>query len=342
MARKPKLQKLTISLLKEGLGREDAFREAASPMGHRVGALDPDVDSLFVDAISPHSPSWITYLARHTATELEGLFTASASAVLLIEASNRLFAVTFGQGRHLLNQDNVEQDFGLRVVLNTVAPDQLKSVDAKTIDETTVHTRRDVSRDSAFSAFGLDPSRDLLRALTGTPQDSTLAERLTGADALGIQTRAQVPELSGLAERLLTAFEAEDYKEHFDFIDHLRPEKSASRLAKLEEKLVDALSSREIGDVHLAAPEVLDWIDVAGFGFSSGGNDIHNDPRISVYLDSHSTGDIDIKALKADRLEALRASDDGMMASWPIYRCVVYQVELDGLLYILYWSLVPG
>lgn len=71
---------------------------------------------------------------------------------------------------------------------NTVAPDGLKSVDAKTIEETTLHTRRDVSRDSAFAAFGLDPSRDLLRAVTGTPQDGTLAHRLTGADSLGIWT----------------------------------------------------------------------------------------------------------------------------------------------------------
>jgi uncharacterized protein (TIGR04141 family) len=338
MPRKPKLQKLTkltISLLKDGTSRESVFRDTASPSGYRVAALDSSADSLFIDATPPHPPRWIGYLAPHTNGSLEDLFAASASAVLLIEASNRLFAITFGQGRHLLDQDNVEQDFGLRVVLNTVAPDQLKSVDAKTIDETTVHTRRDVSRDSAFSAFGLDPSRDLLRALTGTPQDTTLGERLTGADALGIQTRSQVPELPALAERLLTTFEAKDYKKHFDFIDHLRPEKSSARLAQLEQKLVDALSTKEIDDVHLAAPETLDWIDVAGFRFSTEAKEVDNDPRISVYLESHTTSNIDVKALKADRLEAIRASDDQVMASWPIYRCIVYQVELAGSLYVL-------
>jgi uncharacterized protein (TIGR04141 family) len=335
MPRKPRLEKLTISLLKAGVSREDVFRDTVSPTGHRVVALDPNADSLFVDATQPHQPKWVSYLAPHTTASIEGLFVASASAVLLVEASNRLFAITFGQGRHLLDQDNVEQDFGLRVVLNTVAPDQLKSVDAKTIDETTVHTRRDVSRDSAFSAFGLDPSRDLLRALTGTPQDTTLAERLTGADALGIQTRVKVPELPALAERLLTAFEAEDYKEHFDFIDHLRPEKSSIRLAQLEQELVGALSTKEIDDVHLAAPETLDWIDIAGFRFSSGPEAVENDPRISVYLHSHSGDCIDLKTLKADRLEAVRASDDQTMASWPVYRCVVYQIELDGSLYVL-------
>src|SRR5207244_3420860 len=159
--------------------------------------------------------------------DLPDLYAASSGAVLFVESSRRLFAVTFGQGRHLLEPETLESDFGLKVVLNTVAPDQLKSVDAKTIDETTMHTRRDVSRDSSFAAFGLDVSRDLLRAVTGTPQDDTLGPRLTGSDALGLHTRAQVPQLPALATRLLEAYQAEHYKEHFDFIDYLRPEKAA-------------------------------------------------------------------------------------------------------------------
>ncbi len=169
----------------------------------------------------------------------------------------------------MLQPDAFVQDFGLKIVLNTVAPDQLKSVDAKTIDDTTVHTRRDVSRDSSLTAFGLDVSRDLLRAVTGTPQDETLAHRLTGADALGIHTRIQVPELPMLAERLLIAYGAKDYQKYFDFIDYLRPEKSRERLRELDAKLVKALAHRNIDDVHLAAPQTLDWIDVDGFRFSS-------------------------------------------------------------------------
>ena len=107
------------------------------------------------------------------------------------------------------------------MVLNTVAPDQLKSVDAKTIEETTLHRRRDASRDSSFAAFGLDVSRDLLRAVTGTPQDATLAHRLAGSDALGIWTRAELPDLPVLAARLLTEYRSEAYKRHFDFVDFL-------------------------------------------------------------------------------------------------------------------------
>ena len=148
---------------------------------------------------------------------LDDVVAASSSAVLSVESSGRLFAVTFGQGRYLLDTEAFENDFGLRVVLNTVAPDQLKSVDARTIEETTLHTRRDVSRESPFSAFALDVSRDLLRAVTGTPTDTSLAHRMTGADSLGIETRTQIPELPGLLADLLVASKDTAYKTNFEF-----------------------------------------------------------------------------------------------------------------------------
>jgi uncharacterized protein (TIGR04141 family) len=336
MARKPRLEKLTISLLKPGSTRKAVLREPSAYSPHTVAAIDPSQPSLFVLAKVPHQPRWAKYLEGQVSPALSGLVTASSSAVLLIEASKRLFAVTFGQGRYMVEDEALERDFGLRVVLNTVAPDQLKSVDAKTIEETTVHTRRDVSRESALSAFGLDVSRDLLRAVTGTPLDETLAHRLTGADSLGITTRVQLGGLRELAGRLLEAHEATTYKQNFDFVDHLRPEKDPARIEELDEQLLEALAAKELDDVHLAAPETLDWLELAGFRLSTAvdDGDPEPDPRISVYLASVAGQEINRLRLKRDRLFAM-SSGDQVMAEWPIYRCIVYQVESGGALHVL-------
>jgi uncharacterized protein (TIGR04141 family) len=336
--KKKRLEKLTISLLKEGVDRSDVLRKDKQATGHRVGSISDSEDSLFTDGVPTHPAKWARYLDPHTPSDLKAiLFSASASAVLVLEASDRIFAVSWGQGRHLIESDNFVQDFGLKVVLNTVAPDQLKSVDAKTIDETAVHTRRDVSRDSSFAAFGLDPIQDLLRAVTGTPRDPTPAHRLTGSDALGIHTREQVPDLPGLAGRLLKAYEDDAYKENFDFIDNLRPERSSARKLDLDEALVEALRDREIDDVHLAAPETLDWLDIEGFRYGASSDDaqLDADPRISAYLDSSDSSDISVDRLKSDRLVAVRASDGEVANTWPIYKALVYQVELDGYLFVL-------
>jgi uncharacterized protein (TIGR04141 family) len=181
--------------------------------------------------------------------------------------------------------------------------------------------------------------------VTGSPKDETLAHRLTGSDALGLQTREQVPDLVELCERLLVAYEDTAYKENFDFIDFLRPVKSRGRREELDEKLIEVLAARDIDDVHLAVPETLDWLDIDGFRYETDQSIdlVDKDPRISTYLGPADTEDegedakdeIDLGRLKADRLVAIRASDEGIANSWPIYRCVVYQVELGDSLYVL-------
>jgi len=335
--RSPRQQKLTLYLLKEGTTRTGCLRNLEALDRYTIPALSRGEDSVFLTWTPPHSPAWMSYVEPHVSGDLPDLYAASSGAVLFVESSGRLFALTFGQGRHLLDPENLESDFGLKVVLNSVAPDQLKSVDAKTIDETTMHTRRDVSRDSSLSAFGLDVSRDLLRAVTGRPRDPSLGPRLTGSDALGLYTRSGVPELPALAAQFLEAYQANDYKVYFDFIDFLRPEKSPARVRALEDRLVDALRREDISDVHLAAPEPLDWLDIEGFKFSTQSDDeaTSSDPRITSYLTTRDAEEVTLQALKNDRMVAIRASDGQAQASWPILRCVVYQVELDDQLYVL-------
>ena len=337
MARPPRREKLTWSLLKSEKTRDDVLAEDADVSAHVVPGLTTRLPSLFVRARAPHPPSWLGYLAPHVRGGLANLWAASSGAVLVVEAAGRVFAVTFGHGRHLLNTSAFESDFGLKVVLNTVVPDQLKSVDAKTVEETTLHTRREVSRNSSFSAFGLDVSRDLLRAVTGKPQDESLGPWLTGSDALGMPTRASVRELPDLAKRLFAAYEAEDYKRHFDFIDFLRPEKNEVRKLELEEILIRALHRAELVDIHLAAPEPLDWSDMDGFRFSTQAEVAPNDsdPRITHYLAGKTANEVTVETLKHDKMLAISASTTYEQNSWPVFQCLVYEVEHEGQLYVL-------
>jgi uncharacterized protein (TIGR04141 family) len=317
--------------------RDDVLAKGADVTDHIVPPLTTTVPSLFVKSTPPHPPRWLTYLAPHVRGGLTNLYAASSGAVLVVEAAEQVFAITLGQGRHLLNTAAFESDFGLKVVLNTVMPDQLKSVDAKTVEENTLHTRRELSRNSSFSAFGLDVSRDLLRAVTGKPQDVSLGPWLTGSDTLGMPTHFTLPELPMLAGRLLTAYRSDSYKEHFDFVDFLRPEKNPAIKLELEALLLEALQHRKLGDIHLAAPEPLDWSDMDGFRFSTQpvGSSIECDPRITRYLDTKGDGEISATSLRSDKMLAVSASTSYEQDSWPIFRCLVYQIEHEGQLYVL-------
>ena len=335
MPRSPRLERLTFLLLKQGIGQEDALRNGHDLSAHVVPALTTRKETLFVYAPPVHAPRWHGYLEGHVRGGLGDLHAAGASAVLFLETRDRLLAVAFGQGRHLIDSDVVEEDFGLRVVLNSVDPERLRSVDARNIDETTMHTRRDVSRESTLRTFGLDVTQDLLRAVTGTPRDHTLAHRLTGADALGVTARTQVPELPTLAERLLDAYDSSEYRKNFEFIDYLRPEDKPGRVAHLNGLLLEALNKRDLDNLHLAAPQPLDWMDILGFRFTSADDsDVDSDPRISRYLETKEDV-LTLDELKGDRLIAVRASDGRASEEWSVYKAVVFELEAENEAYVL-------
>ena len=85
--KKMRLEKLTISLLKDDLGRADVLREGSAVTGHRIASIDAEQDSLFTDGVPLHPAKWTPYLDPHTQSDLKAiLFSASASAEIASRA----------------------------------------------------------------------------------------------------------------------------------------------------------------------------------------------------------------------------------------------------------------
>jgi uncharacterized protein (TIGR04141 family) len=67
-------------------------------------------------------PAWVSFLEPLLAVAPQRLLSASASGLLVLKASERWFAITFGYGRAFLNLSKIELRFGLRVALNRIDP----------------------------------------------------------------------------------------------------------------------------------------------------------------------------------------------------------------------------
>jgi uncharacterized protein (TIGR04141 family) len=336
--------RLTWFLIKKSVDTDDLDQIIEPPTTgsihpFRVPVLDGDRDSLFVKASVPHPPKWLRYVSGHIGSaELPGMLGGAASGVLLVRSGTRMLALTFGYGRFLLRSESVEQDFGLRVVLNSVDPAQIKSVDARTFDELTVHTRRGVSRDSRLSVFELDVTRNLLRGLTGTAHADGLEGGLTGADSLAMMSAVQLPGLPALATTLLKASRATRYRKHFGFIDDMKAERDKTMIQRLDHVLVTSIRDRELDAIHLAVPEAIDWQDVAGvrFSFRARDQELQSDPRISIYRDLRGANDISVARLKSDKVEAMDAADDTVTRRrWSVYNCIVCETEVGDKVYVL-------
>lgn len=340
MARPPRQRALSIFLLKESVESPlAAIRDPTAVSIVEVSTASGVEGVLALGPIAAKTPWWVGYVSPHVQSreELARLANSSTAALLLIEAGGRHFALAFGYGRHILAPNSYEQDFGLKVVVNTVEPDRLTSVDARTFDELTMHTRRDVSQGSSFSAFGLDVTRDLVRAVTGSPRDESLGRRASGSDALALVTRAQFTDLPALCRRLADAYADDAYKDRFGWIDHLRRVRDSSVVARLNEQLVESIRSDQLIDMHLAPPETLPWARLDGFTFSTRDTqELDTDPRITAYLETAgSVADMTLEKLKGDRVLAISGETGEPLDAWSVFNCLVFETRDGDVLYAL-------
>ena len=122
---------------------------------------------LFVKIPTEKKPKWSGFTENITGVSLDELANRSSSAVLIIKTSTATMAFTFGYGRFLIDTKYFVHDFGIKTALNTLNHDSLRSVDLFTLEDQAVQKKSQASRESSVGGFGIDISRDVLRAVTG-------------------------------------------------------------------------------------------------------------------------------------------------------------------------------
>ena len=309
----------------------------------------------------PHPVAWASFIESGFPALRVGT-ASSPSALMLVRANsggNRrrladpVFAFAFGtSGRHMIRSTCYERNFGLRTALNVIYPrsgqgsSRIRSIDTKQRGSTVMRKRQQSSELSDFNIFGVNRMRDVLSKASGVPADTDLwGKRVTGGDSLSIDRPIQFSELGDLCRSLDAAHSLDDYREQFDWIDYIRPITDPSAIAELEMELLARLRARDLGNLALAPPEILDWEHVARFRFSfdrtrsKTSSDIQ---RVDIRLPDWVTGmrakslldNLDMDDLRSQRVIALDG-DGREWKSWPVAKCLVGEMSLNGATYIL-------
>jgi uncharacterized protein (TIGR04141 family) len=221
---------------------------------------------LFLPEPSQSPPPWAQLLVPYT-KEIATIRNRSHSAIVLLPVSEHIFAITFGRAAHFIKGDKLVRNFGLRTVVNAVAADSLRSVDMKTFESMAIHRRIQASAQSSIGQFGIDWTRDLLRAVTGKPIDPSFGARASGADALVLAGRHTLEDTPALCNRALEYYNSDNYKETpWRYIDFLQPEYDPEIIAQLDMKLASAILDPELmSPPYLAIDDILDYTGVIGF-----------------------------------------------------------------------------
>lgn len=290
------------------------------------------------------SPPWQDLIAEFG----EGLEreTESNRAVILVRfkyyGAWRYVAFAFGHGRHMLEPAVIDRRFGLLAALNAMYEDgggdrtRVRHVDAKTVAQTTMRTSWQASSNVEFEQFGVDVDRDLLRAVTGEPANrDKWGSRVGGGESFTWRVRGGLAALGPLAKDLVRLGRKKDYRQGFDWIDHIVVVNDSAVLARLRKRVVeDVLTGAE--SVDLAPPEKVDWDNLAGFRYSIAQEAAHGELRVRDYVRhlGDRAKDLDFEGMEGHRIEVL-GSDGDVSYEWPVTLALVVQVEIDGQTYLL-------
>ncbi|MBT2916837.1 TIGR04141 family sporadically distributed protein, partial [Vibrio anguillarum] len=102
-------------------------------------------------------PPWTKTFTDSKQVESEKFGTSSnVGAVLVVSVAGSTFVLSFGMGYHLIKQEAIERDFGLKVTLNSVDPDKLRSLDKASYDHNPLNSRTQSTRDVDIFNLHLD------------------------------------------------------------------------------------------------------------------------------------------------------------------------------------------
>lgn len=330
-----KTNKLNIYLIKAELNEFDAIVKTDIKSYPIEG-----VGTFYCEESKTYLPDWLTAFFLGALNGAFKIYAASARGILLTRSgqspNERIFAVAFGLGRHLLNDDVIEERFGLKVVLNSVVKGTLRSIDKTTLGSVPKQSREQMSRESEAANFGIDIEQDLINAVTGRSKNTKLGKTISGRDPLSISVKIDVSEIRGFLPLCLTSYESDDYKEDFEWIDQIKDVRDSHTVETLNNWLVERLSSDELDRIWMAPPSVLDWVDVKGFRYGKKKTgQLQLDLDIKEFLSTLDDEEISLKLLKSRQIFAVSAKTDEANDSWHAFDCIYAEASIENDIFVL-------
>lgn len=300
---------------------------------------DHELDGLIVIGYtSQNSPQWLQLLQSGSDGNLPELLNSSTRAILFVRSNERIFAFPFGFGRYLLKDEALVKDFGIKVVLNSVDAQKLRSIDTATISEMTIHSRTQTSKTTNVNTFGIDVAKDFLKSVTGEPINEDFGTVITGRESVkfSYDFKDVFSKFEVICTNLANKYNSESYRENFSWVDNLQIVNDSVIKRRLDQKLIDNLNEREANRLHIAPPEIIDWNDIGGFSFTLSGNNSERDLNIEdyfSYLDKYD--ELDLEKMKRHSVYTWDISQENKVAKWKVYDCVVFETNHEEERYIL-------
>lgn len=270
----------------------------------------------------------------------------SNKAVMLVKLEGVVLAITFGYGRSLLREEDIERNFGLKVALSIIDPRKIRSVNTATFEDMVVSSQHQASTHTSQNEFDLDTVGDIFRGVTGIPTDEKYGRSVSGKDVLKVSVNMHISELKEKMLDYLAAYRSNRYRSNdFEWIDNINEVRDTVLAESLDGCLVEKLTRQQMDDISISPPETIDWEAITGI-FVKGVGEAMKVPAPSISVTDYVTHAKSINVMKLKRDKLMVCNDDGtVFVASNVYSALVAQVEFEEQRYILCmgsWYLIQG
>lgn len=324
-----KSRSFSIYLLKQGKDAGNSLKEDHNLDEGVVATNLPEGSQLYILDGVPREPWWKNYFGVS-----KKLHQVTKGALIFLPVGDRYFALSFGHVFHNLEDTAYEHDFGLRVTLNSVDPNRLKSTD---ILEPGADRRQrtQLPVDSDLTYFDFDHDSAILKSLTGKVKAkyTNLFRHATGASNLRISSSVSSGELSHLCAELLGLYENDQYKITFPGIQNITPVRDPILIGELNKNLLYAFRTKSEA-LNLAVPDIINYRDNVFATFSGcGACELYEDVfmgRYYEYLEAQKrdVASMGLDELKKHRLRLVDEDNSPYGDSFSILKCFVFDTAL--------------
>ncbi|MGK2285570.1 DUF6119 family protein [Pedomonas sp. V897] len=282
-----------------------------------------------------------TYQAKNT-------FPRAIMAICIpTDKSNLYFAATFGlSGDRYLNKEKIVYDFGIKVGMNICDDAGLRRIQTSAHDTISKQTEHQSSSGAALNVFGVDPEKELLKAISGHVKKEyrDYIDSFKGKESISLKftknSNVNWNYFVEICKELEERYQSNDYKStQFKSYDNFRIELDPTITSELNNILCEKLNSKNFEKIHLAPPEFIESEILFSYKKKSAvldkDIDSFDDLFIEDALSDRKVKIITIKHLKNWKVYQYDQELDETKPLWSIYNCIVAEISYKNKIFIL-------
>ena len=251
----------------------------------------------------------------------------------------RKLVYTFGYGHTILNEEHIEHNFGLKVALNSIDPEKLKSADKFAPSNQTKQTRTQLSIGSSLYGLGFNEFEEIIKKLSGLCKDEykNIFTSVTGSDSLKINSKLKLEQIEELSKKIIELYSSDEYTKHpqLSNVDKISKVKDPVKISLLDTNLIDNFNKKD-SNIFLTNYEMIEYEDYEYYGYSGfSSTNIFSDLDINDLYNELLQTNVSIENLKKYQVKIYKNENDTNPKHWKLYNCIVTDAQLDEKHYIL-------